>query len=366
MERTRPDGRVLEVRNNPVPGGGAVLIYSDITKRKRAEAEIRAALERQTATADILKVTASSPTDVQPVLDVVAKAAVRFCGTTDALVQLKDGDETVVSDHEGPLRGTLGRRRPIEGYYNATLVEGLTSHHPDVQNLDAETYAPLRKVAAEVGFRARLAAPLLREGIPIGAISLRRIEPGAFTPQQIELLETFAAQAVIAIENVRLFTELRESLDQQTAPAEVLRVISQSPTDVRSVLDAVAAAACRFCGAPDASIILRDGDEIMRAAHKGPLGITGVGSRESLNSGTVMGRSIIDREIIHVPNVDELDTTAYARAQEIARRTGWRSAIAAPMLREDAAIGCILLRRPDQGPFTPRQIELLKTLPPRR
>ena len=126
-------------------------------------------------------------------------------------------------------------------------------------------------MAPGTGFRSALAAPLLRDDVSVGAISLRRREAGEFEPRQVELLKTFAAQAVIAIENVRLFTELRESLEQQTATAEILRVISQSPTDVEPVLQAVAHAAVRFCGAEDAHVLLRDGDEMVSSAHEGPM-----------------------------------------------------------------------------------------------
>src|SRR5262249_19113144 len=140
-------------------------------------------------------------------------------------------------------------------------IDARTIHVPDVAALTSSEYALTQAVSKEVGVRAILAAPMLREDGAIGCILLRKAEPGAFTPRQIELLETFAAQAVIAIENVRLFTELRETLEQQTATAEVLRVISQSPTDAQPVLNAVAAAALRFCGADDVAIALREGDE---------------------------------------------------------------------------------------------------------
>jgi signal transduction histidine kinase len=225
-ERTRPDGRVLEVRNNPVPGGGAVLIYSDITRRKKAEAEIRAArdaaeaaLERQTATADILKVIASSPIDVQPVLEAVVKAAVRFCGATDAMIQLRDGDSVVSRAHEGPLTYSAGVRRSLDrsAAGGRAIVDGRTCHLPDIETLDPADFATLRRLAAQHGFRATVAAPLKREDAAVGAVVLRKVEPGPFTRQQIELLETFAAQAVIAIENVRLFTELRDSLERLRA-----------------------------------------------------------------------------------------------------------------------------------------------------
>src|SRR5262249_23579424 len=158
-------------------------------------------------------------------------------------------------------------------------------------------------VSKEVGVRAILAAPMLREDGAIGCILLRKAEPGAFTPRQIELLETFAAQAVIAIENVRLFTELRETLEQQTATAEVLRVISQSPTDAQPVLNAVAAAALRFCGADDVAIALREGDELVTSAHDGPMGQAEIGRRDPLYRTMVRGRAVLERHTVHVPDV---------------------------------------------------------------
>ena len=276
-ERTRPDGRVLEVRNNPVPGGGAVLIYSDITRRKKAEAEIRAArddaeaaLERQTATADILKVIASSPTDVQPVLDAVVKATLPFCGATDAVIILREGDGAVFAAHEGPLIVAPGSSFPLnrETSPGRAILDGRTTHFPDIASLDPVEFAAAHRLAAAQGFRAAVAAPLLREGTAIGSVALRKPEAGPFAPQQIALLETFAAQAVIAIENVRLFTELRESLEQQTATAEILTVISQSPTDVGPVLSAVARAAMKFCGANDALVSLRDGDGMVHCGSR--------------------------------------------------------------------------------------------------
>jgi signal transduction histidine kinase/PAS domain-containing protein len=225
-ERTRPDGKVIEVRNNPVPGGGAVLIYSDITERKRAEAAIaaardaaEAALERQTATADILKVMAGSPTDVQPVLEAVVNAAVRFCGAADATILLRDGDGMISRAHEGPLSYNAGDRRPLGrgAAGGRAIVDGLTCHLPDAETLDPVEFASARRLATLHGFRSIVAAPLKREDAAIGAVVLRKVEAGPFTPQQIELLETFAAQAVIAIENVRLFTELRDSLERLKA-----------------------------------------------------------------------------------------------------------------------------------------------------
>jgi GAF domain-containing protein len=371
LERTRADGTVIEVRRNAVPGGGFVLIYSDVTEQRQAEAAIRgarddaeAALERQTATAEILKVIASSPTDVEPVLEAVAKAALQFCGATDATIHLRDGDEIMSAAHDGPLGVSLGLRRPLnrETGFGIAVLDGRTRHVPDVENLDAVHFATTRRLAAQFGFRASLAAPLLREGTAIGSLSLRRAKPGPFTPQQIELLEAFAAQAVIAIENVRLFTELKDSLEQQTATAEVLRVISQSPTDVQPVLDVVAESALRFCGANDVVIALRDGDEVAVAAHKGSLDSAASGIRRfPLGAGHLNSRAILDGKTFHVPDIAALDPAEYAGAHEMSLRYGWKAAVVAPMMREGVAAGAILMRKSEVGPFTPRQIMLLET-----
>jgi GAF domain-containing protein/nitrogen-specific signal transduction histidine kinase len=325
--------------------------------------EQREALEQQTATAEILHVISRSPTDVAPVLTAVVGAALRFCGANDAVIILRDGDHWLGAAHQGPLDSPVGERYPLvrETAPGRAIIDGRTVHFPDIQALDPVEFATAHRMGAKWGFRASVAAPMLREGVAIGTIVLRRPSPGPFTPRQIELLEAFAAQAVIAIENVRLFTELRESLDQQTASAEVLRAISQSPTDVQPVLDAVAAAACRFCGANDAAIILREGDETVRAAHQGPIAAGGIGTRDPFDRTTVMGHSIADGRTLHVPDILALDTAQYGRGQDLARQMGFRAVLAAPMLREGGAVGCVLLRRPDAGAFTARQIELAET-----
>ena len=367
LERTRADGTVIEVRRNAVPGGGFVLIYSDVTEQRRAEAEIRAArdaaeaaLERQTATADILKVIASSPTDVQPVLDAVAKAAQRFCGATDAVISLREGDEFSRAAHEGSMPSVLGRspldRSSISG---RSIFDGRTIHIPDIRSLDREDLPTSQTLAAQSGARAALAAPMLREGIAIGCIMLRKANAGSFAPTQIELLEAFAAQAVIAIENVRLFTELRESLEQQTATAEILRAISQSPTNVQPVLEAVAKSAVRFCGAQDAFIALEDGDSWVRAAHEGPIE-TQLGERVPLSRESVPGRAIIEGRTCHVADIEAADPRDFATLQALAVRYGFRAALGAPLLREGRAIGALTLRKDRAEAFTSQQIALLE------
>ena len=223
--------------------------------------ELSETLEQQTATAEILQVISRSPTDVTPVLRAVASAAVRFCGAEDAVIILREGGESVITAHEGPLSSSVGLRRPLlrDNLAGHSMLDGTVVHVPDVALMDATHYSNALDMSRQHGWRAAIAAPMLREGVAIGAILLRKAVVGAFMPRQRELLQAFAAQAVIAIENVRLFTELRELLEQQTATAEILHVISQSPTDVAPVSTAVARAAVRFCGATDAVINLRDG-----------------------------------------------------------------------------------------------------------
>jgi signal transduction histidine kinase len=178
-------------------------------------AELRESLDQQTATADVLRVISQSPTDVQPVLRAVTAAARRFCGATDALVVLRDEADAVDAAHDGPLT-FIGRRRPVsrDNLAGRAILDGLTIHIPDSALLDAKEYADAIASAREHKWCAAVAAPMLREGVAAGAIVLRKTEPGPFTPRQIELLETFAAQAVIAIENVRLFTEIQEKSHQ--------------------------------------------------------------------------------------------------------------------------------------------------------
>ncbi|MFO1080347.1 MAG: GAF domain-containing protein [Reyranellaceae bacterium] len=325
--------------------------------------ELTESLEQQTATAEILRVISQSPDDVQPVLKVVAAAALRFCGATDVMIVLRDGEETVNAAHDGNLEATIGRRQPLNrtGVNGRAILDGRTVHIPDAEALDPTEFAGAVGMARSRGWRAALGAPMLREGAAVGAIMLRKSEPGAFTPRQIELLETFAAQAVIAIENVRLFTELRDTLQQQTATAEVLRVISQSPTDVQPVLEAVAAAALRFCGADDVAIALREANDLVVVAHDGPLGAAEVGRRDGIDRGFVRGRALLDRRTVHVPDILALDESQYRGGQEAARASGFRAVLAVPMLRDDEAVGCIALRRRAAEAFAPRQIGLLET-----
>ena len=325
--------------------------------------ELTESLEQQTATADIKTQNSQSPTDVGPVLAAVAKAAMKFCGASDALVSLREGDEWLIAAHEGPIAAPTGERRMLTRHTapGRAMTDGEVVQITDLQSVEADEFPEAREIGAREGFRSALAAPLLRDDVSIGAISLRRREAGQFEPRQIELLKTFAAQAVIAIENVRLFTELRESLEQQTASAEILRVISESPTEVKPVLRAVVKAAVRFCGADDASLVLREGDHVHFADHEGPLP-SSMGERHPMTDRTrTVVRVIEGGDTVHIPDLQEADRQDFAQAMDLNERYGIRAMLGAPMLREGTGVGCLLLRRAAPGPFTPRQIELLET-----
>ncbi|TAJ35680.1 MAG: GAF domain-containing protein [Reyranella sp.] len=323
--------------------------------------ELRESLEQQTASSEILQVISQSPTDVQPVLNVVATAARRFCGATDAVIVLRDDANIVVAAHDGPL-ATPATRFPLDrsSFSGRAMVDGRTIYVGDVTRIDPGEYGTALELARGADYRATLATPMLREGTAVGGIVLRRAEAGEFTPRQIELLETFAAQAVIAIENVRLFTELSESLDQQTATAEILRVISQSPTDVQPVFDVVVKAAVRLCGAQDALVVMRDGSEVIFEAHEGPVG-GDRGARWPLDRENVMGCAIIESRTVHIPDATALRPGEFTKTQHGMALYGFKAIVAAPLMREGSAIGALLLRKPESGPFTPRQIELLET-----
>jgi len=363
-------GDELEALANQFNRSAEALEESYATLEQRVEdrtAELRETLEQQTATAEILQVISSSPTDAQPVFDAIAESAMRLLDGWSVLVWRYDGERMrVIASHGGlpgsdmaSVQAALGEPRPEELAYpgNAILKRDILQ----IVDVEADDVEPdVRAVAHARGWRANIAVPMLRDGAPIGLITVSRTAPGAFAEREIRLLQTFADQAVIAIQNVRLFTELRESLEQQTATAEILRVISQSPTDVAPVLEAVAKAAVRFCGAEDAVIALRESDSWRAAAHEGSMAALPMHERQPLNRETSPGRAIVDGRTIHFPDISALDPAEFATTHGHSAEMGFRSALAAPMLRDGIAIGAIALRKPEPGAFTPRQIQILE------
>ena len=222
-------------------------------KRERDEA-----LEQQAATSEILRIIASSPTDIQPVLDSLVKNAARLCDASDAAIGRLDGDMIRAESVHGSMPVPPPRRVTRGTPVGRSIIDRETIHIHD-HAMAVETEFLESKTRQEVtGNRTMLVTPLLRGEVAIGAIVIRRKEVRPFTENQIALLKTFADQAVVAIENVRLFRELKESLEQQTATSEILSVIARSPTDVQPVLDAVAESAARLCDSRDALICRRD------------------------------------------------------------------------------------------------------------
>ena len=327
-----------------------VRLFKEIQERN---AELREALEHQTATAEVLGIISRSPTDVQPVLDAIVESAARVCGIDDVVLRLREKDMMVQRAHFGAI--PIGRVEiSIDEPQFRWMREHGTLHIPDIR---AQNEFPA--IGSAGNFRTYLAAPLRQQREFIGGLYARRIEVRPFTPAQVKLLETFADQAVIAIENVRLFNELKESLEQQTATSDILGVIASSPTDLQPVLEAVATNAARLCDAADAVVYRVDGHTLHPAAIHGTLGATSL----PLNRGSVTGRAVTDRQEIHVyQEITDLDTEfPESTTRERQRGLLTRTRLAVPLLREGVPLGAILIRRIESRPFSDKQITLLKT-----
>jgi GAF domain-containing protein len=327
-----------------------VRLFKEIQERN---AELREALEHQTATSEVLGIISRSPTDVQPVLDAIVESAARVCGIDDVGLRLREGNAMVSRAHFGPMP-IVYPEVSTDSPNVRWMREHGTLHIPDVGAVQNDF-----PTIASAGWRTWLAVPLCQQGEHIGRLTARRTEVRPFTPSQIKLLETFADQAVIAIENVRLFQELKESLEQQTATSEILGVIASSPTDIQPVLDTISRNAARVCGASDADIAMLKGSASIRiAATYGSAQGSPVGTERPLNRDTVLGRAAIDGETIHIH--DFLEVAADYR-QSTASQRGYRTMLATPLLREGNSIGVIGIRRTEVRPFSEKQIALLKT-----
>ena len=259
--------------------------------------------------------------------------------------------------HIGPIPVPTGREMSIDEPRFQWIREHGTLHIPDTR-AQRDNFPTLGTVT---GARTFLLVPLRQHGRFIGSLNARRIEVRPFTEKQIKLLETFAAQAVIAIENVRLFQELKESLEQQTATSEIFGVIASSPTDIQPVLDTVAETAARLCDAKDALIFRIDGEFTQRVARYGPMPGARESGRRTITHGTPVGRAIIDRQTIHVHDLPAEIDTEFPDAEIVHEVAGTRTVVVTPLLREENAIGAIAVRRAEVRPFSDKQIGLLKT-----
>ena len=334
--------------------------------------DLTEALEQQTATAGILRVIAGSLTDVQPVLDGVARTAMRLCDAYDASIFRLDGDRLRLTAHEGPIPAPAGSALPPLARGSVVGRSVLERRAVRVADLQAETddFPDGAAFARAQGHRSILSVPLLSEGAAVGAIAVRRLEVQPFTDKQISLLQTFADQAAIAIENVRLFNELgarnrelTDALARQTATGDVLRVISRSQADLQPVFDTILRSSIQLCAGVHGVVVQYDGELMRLVAEQGfpaeSLAALQRAFPRRLDSELVGGRAIIERAVVHIPDLEH-DPTAPPASVVIARAGGYRGVLAVPMMRRGEPIGCIVVSR-GQAVFSDKQIELVKT-----
>jgi class 3 adenylate cyclase len=343
--------------------------------RERDEAQ-----EQQTATAEVLKIISTSPTELQPVLEVVARSAARFCEANDATILELDGQYLRVAAHWGTVPQDISMRFPCtRGSVNGrAVIDRKPVHVIDLQ-AEAEEFPEGSAHSRRLGYRTIASVPLLREGVAVGTIVLRRAEVNPFTNKQITLLETFAAQAVIAIENARLLnvlrertndlsqrtTNLTEALEQQTATSEVLQVISSFPGDIQPVFDAMLEKAARICDAAFGHIYRWDGDAMhLVGTHNTPPAFAEMLRRSPIRPDPrrPLGRMLATKTTVHVadlaaePMYTERRDPSFVSAVELG---GIRTIMLVPMLKENELIGVFSLYRQEVRPFTDKQIALV-------
>jgi signal transduction histidine kinase len=331
--------------------------------------ELKESLRFQTATAEVLSVISRSPNHLQPVLDAITLTAARLCQAEYAHFRLlRDGVYHVASSNNyDPV--TLQRLAPIPpgpgSITGRVALERKTVHLPDIL---ADFTGDYSRRYGEVA-RTGLGVPPLKDQTVVGVIMLFRKSVRPFTERQIALVNTFAEQALIAMENTRLFEEvqvrtreLTETLEQQTATAEVLKVISRSTLDLHRALDALVESAARLCNAYDAAIFKVFDDGLRLVAHHGQIPFSGAVRHHTLPlvRGLVAGRAVIDRRTTHVTDV-LAEADAYPESRGFALQTGFRTALGIPLIHANEVIGVILIRRAEVRPFSERQIELVNT-----
>ena len=330
--------------------------------------ELRGSLEQQTATSEVLGAISRSKFELQPVLDTLVASAARLCDAPMVAIHVQRENTLPGRARYGfppdmvAALSKIGQVMDRGSLAGRTIAEGRPVHIPDVE---ADAEYRFRDFTRITGARSMLGLPLLRDGRPVGLLSLYRTRVAPFMPRQVELMATFADQAVIAIENTRLFEEVQErtrdlgqALQYQTAISDVLGVIGRSKFDLQPVLTAIASTACQLCEAHDTSIALRQGEWLQLAASHGSAWVHN--ERLPVVPELIVGRAILERKLIHVRDLATADQDI-AGSRELAISRGYRTALAVPLLREEQAIGCLFLRRMEVNPFSQKQIALLET-----